>query len=83
MADEAAETIKQAQFMVAIYAEIVAMNQTILERIRQLVVRNPRNGDSTARLGNLRLVLVQLDRVGDRLAFWNGRVRALVESGLG
>ena len=83
MADEATETIKQAQFMVAIYAEVVAMNQTILERIRQLVVRNPRNGDSTARLSNLRLVLVQLDRVGERLAFWNGRVRALVESGLG
>jgi len=69
--------------MVAIYAEIVAMNLTILERIRQLVVRNSHPGDSPARLTNLRLVLFQLDRVGERLAFWNGRVRSLVETRLG
>ena len=69
--------------MVAIYSEVVAMNLTILERIRQLVVRNSHTGDSTRRLSHLRLVLVQLDRVGERLAFWNGRVRALVETGLG
>jgi hypothetical protein len=78
----ATATITQASFMVGIYAEIVAMDQTIIERVRQLVVGQSRDDDKEAYLSNLRLVLGQLQRVGERLAFWNGRVRELVESEL-
>jgi len=73
------EMLTQAQFMVGIYAEIVAMDQTIFERVRQLLARQSNNGDREATLSNLRLMLVQLEKVGERIAFWNHRVEALVE----
>ena len=68
--------------MVGIYAEIVAMDQTIIERVRQLIAGQSGDSDREAYLSNLRLVLAQLQRVGERLTFWNGRVRELVESEL-
>ena len=68
--------------MIGIYAEIVAMDQKIFERVRELLSRQSYNGDREANLSNLRLMLVQLKRVGERIAFWNDRVEALIESHL-
>jgi hypothetical protein len=82
-ASQAEATIVQAQFMIRIYAEILAMDETIMERIRQLIARQqPDAGDPEDNIRNLRLVLVQLEKVGERIAFWNSRVRALVEKRL-
>ena len=72
-------TVTQAMFMVGIYAEIVAMDQTIIERVRQLLAQQSGDGDREAYLSNMQLVLDQLLRVGERVNFWNGRVRDLVE----
>jgi hypothetical protein len=72
----------QAQYMVGIYAEIVTMDQTIIERVRQLVAKQSIDDDGDAYLANLRLVLAQLDKVGERISFWNERVRVLVEGEL-
>lgn len=72
-------TVTQALFMVGIYAEIVTMDQTIIERVRQLLAQQSVGGDQEAYLSNMRLVLAQLQRVGERVDFWNGRVRDLVE----
>ena len=65
--------------MLGIYSEIVAMDQTIVERVRQLIAGQSDDGDREASMSNLRLVLVQLEKVGERIEFWNGRVRELVE----
>jgi hypothetical protein len=78
--DQAMASITQALFMVGIYAEIVTMDQTIIERVRQLLAEQSGAGDREAHLGNLRLVLAQLQTVGERVTFWNSRVRDLVES---
>ena len=78
-ATEALAAITQAQFMLGVYAEILAMDQTIVERVRQLLISRSGDVDLEAHMNNLRLVLGQLDRVSERIAFWNGRVRTLVE----
>ena len=67
--------------MIRIYAEILAMDDKILERVRQLVV-SPNDIDPEAKLGNLRLILTQLDNVGNRIAYWNQRTHKLLEDQL-
>lgn len=74
--------ITQARYMIRIYAEIVAMDETIIERIRQLIVTQSDDGDRDRSLDNLRLLLAQLVKVGQRLDHWNARVRALVRGQL-
>ena len=82
-ADRAVESITQARFMVRIYSEILAMDETIMERIEQLMLgQQSGTGDSAATLGNMTLILAQLEKVGERIAFWNSRVRELVEGQL-
>ena len=70
--------VTQAQLMIGIYAEIVAMDQTIIERARQLLVKQLDASDRETTLVNLRLVLAQLDQVGERIVYWNARVRELL-----
>jgi hypothetical protein len=74
--------ITQAQYMIGIYAEILAMDKAIMERIRQLIVWESDNGDRDADLTNLRLILAQLEKVGRRIAYWNARARRLVQGQL-
>jgi hypothetical protein len=76
------DTINQAQYMIRIYAEIVAMDETIIERVRLLVGGQPDNGDRKRYLSNLRLLLLQMVKVGERIDYWNARLRKLVEEQL-
>jgi hypothetical protein len=68
--------------MIGIYAEILTMDKVIMERIRQLIVRQSDNGDPGPDLTSLRLVLAQLEKVGQRIAYWNARLRRLVRGEL-
>ena len=70
--------VTQAQFMLRIYAEILAMDETIMERIRQLLVKELPEADRDDSVANLKLVLTQLEKVGERISFWNGQVREVV-----
>jgi hypothetical protein len=78
-AGRAEVAITQAQYMLEIYAEILAMDKAIIERIRQVIVRQSDNGDREADLTNLRLILAQLQKIGQRIAYWNARLRSLVQ----
>jgi hypothetical protein len=64
--------------MIGIYGEIVAMDQVIVERVRQLLMSRTAHSEATT-LANLQLVLEQLEKVGERLSYWNDRVHELVE----
>ena len=75
---KALATITQAQYMVGIYGEIVAMDQVIMERVRHLLMSRTAHSEATT-LANLQLVLEQLEKVGERLSYWNDRIHALVE----
>jgi hypothetical protein len=68
--------------MIGIYADILAMDKAIMERIRRLMVRQSDNGDRESDLTNLRLILAQLEKVGQRIAYWNVRLRRLVRGQL-
>ncbi|HEY8840689.1 MAG TPA: hypothetical protein VIO80_08590 [Candidatus Dormibacteraeota bacterium] len=81
-ADRVEVAITQAQYMIGIYAEILAMDKAIMERIRRLIVRQSDNGDRESDLTNLRLILAQLEKVGQRIAYWNVRLRRLVRGEL-
>jgi hypothetical protein len=75
--DSTESAITQAQYMIRIYAEILATHDAVLDRVRQLVVR-PHEGDREAELATMRLTLAQLEKVGERIAYWNARVRTLL-----
>jgi len=64
--------------MIGIYGEIVAMDQVIIERVRQLLMNRSEHSEATT-LANLQLVLGQLEKVGERLSYWNDRVHDLAE----
>jgi hypothetical protein len=75
--DSTESAITQAQYMIRIYAEILATHDAVLDRVRQLVV-TPHEGDREAELATMRLTLAQLEKVGERIAYWNARVRTLL-----
>lgn len=81
-ASRAEVTITQAQYMIRIYSEILAMDETIMERVRQLVIKESENGEREADLTNMRLILGQLEKIGRRIAYWNSRVRSLLKEQL-
>lgn len=73
-------TIEQARHMIRIYTGVMTLDETILTRIRQLMATQSADTDREGTLTNLRLVLVQLEKVNHRIAFWNDRLGALVEA---
>ena len=81
-ASPAVVALTQAQNMIGIYAEILAMHETVMERVRHILVRQSGDGDHEADLTNLRLILAQLEKLGERTAFWNDRLQTLVKSQL-
>ena len=81
-ASPAVVALTQAQNMIGIYAEILAMHETVMERVRHILVRQSGDGDHEADLTNLRLILAQMEKVGERIAFWNAGIRRLLEEQL-
>ena len=65
--------------MVRLYTEILAMDETIIHRIRQLTVKQSNDGDMEGGLDNMRLILAQLEKIGRRIAYWNARLRTLLK----
>jgi hypothetical protein len=80
--DRVQATITQALYMVRMYAEILAMDEVIIKRIRDLVGVQSEESEREESLNNMRLVLVQLEKVGKRIAHWNARLRALLKGQL-
>jgi hypothetical protein len=81
-ASPAVVALTQAQNMIGIYTEILAMHETVMERVRHILVRQSVDDDHEADLTNLRLILTQLEKLGERTAFWNDRLQTLVKSQL-
>jgi hypothetical protein len=78
-----AETIvDQAEYMIRIYAEILAMDLTITERVRSLLAKGPGAADRKQTMANLQLLLAQLEKISRRIAYWNSRLRNLLKDQL-
>ena len=80
--DRAETTITQALYMVRLYTEILAMDETIIHRIRQLTSKRAGDDDHAGSLDNMRLILAQLEKIGRRIAYWNARLRSLLKQQL-
>ena len=74
--DPATASLELALFWRGIYSEILAMEEAVLERIRQLMATQSRQARREVELTNVPVVVAQADRFRVRLGFWEARVRS-------
>jgi hypothetical protein len=70
-------TLKQALYWRQIYAEILAMEEKVLVRIRQLMMSQSDEGRREVELTNVPVVVAQAERFRQRLGYWQARVLQL------
>jgi|SRR5580698_8079344 hypothetical protein len=75
-ADPATATLEQALFWRSIYTEILAMEESVLARIRQLMENQSPQARREVELTNLPVVIAQAERFRSRLGFWESCVEA-------
>ncbi len=79
MADEAdplTATLEEALFWRDIYSEILAMEESVLERIHQLMAGQSAQARQEVELTNLPVVVAQAERFRSRKELWDSRVHA-------
>jgi hypothetical protein len=74
-ADPATATLEQALFWRKIYTEILAMEEAVLERIRQLMADQSPQARREVELTNVPVVVAQAERFRSRLGFWEACVQ--------
>lgn len=70
-------TIKQALYWRQIYTEVLAMEEKVLVRIRQLMITQSDPGRREVELTNVPVVAAQAERFRQRLGYWEARVLQL------
>ena len=68
--DPATATLEQAVFWRNIYAEILAMEESVLLRIHQLMADQSPEARREVELTNVPVVVAQAERFRSRLGFW-------------
>src|SRR5579859_449605 len=67
----------QAQYWTRIYAQILVMEESVLERIRQLMRGQSPEARREVELTNVPVVVAQAERFRRRHGYWEARVREL------
>ena len=75
--DPKSASLQQAIYWSQIYREVLAMEEKVLERIQQLMVRQSPVARREVELTNVPVVAAQAERFRQRLGFWAARVREL------
>ncbi len=70
-------TLKQALHWRQIYTEILAMEEKVLTRIRQLMDKQSDEARREVELTNVPVVVAQAERFRQRLGYWDARVHEL------
>jgi hypothetical protein len=70
-------TLEHALYWRQIYAEILAMEEKVLDRIRQLMNTQSDEGRREVELTNVPVVVAQAERFRQRLGYWDERVAQL------
>ena len=70
-------TIEHALYWRQIYTEILAMEEKVLDRIRQLMNTQSDEGRREVELTNVPVVVAQAERFRQRLGYWEARVAQL------
>ena len=82
-ADPATATLEQARFWRNIYTEILAMEESVLERIQQLMADQSPQARQEVALTNVPVVVAQAERFRSRLGFWESACRRIAAGGVG
>jgi hypothetical protein len=69
--------MEQAVYWKKVYTEILAMEEKVLARIRQLMETQSETARREVELTNVPVVVAQAERFRQRLGFWETRVRDL------
>ena len=76
-------THKQALYWKQIYTEILAMEEMVLIRIRELMITQSDEGRREVELTNVPVVVAQVEKFRQRLGCWEARVQQFAgDSGL-
>jgi hypothetical protein len=67
-------TLKQALYWKQIYTEILAMEEMVLIRIRELMLTQSDEGRREVELTNVPVVVAQVEKFRQRLGYWEARV---------
>jgi hypothetical protein len=67
-------SLKQALYWRQIYTEILVMEEKVLARIRQLMVRQSDEGRREVELTNVPVVVAQAEKFRQRLGYWEARI---------
>jgi hypothetical protein len=70
-------SLKQALYWQQIYTEILAMEEKVLDRIRQLMARQSEAGRREVELTNVPVVVAQAEKFRQRLGYWEARIHQL------
>src|ERR1700676_3054322 len=70
-------TLKHALYWRKIYTEILAMEEKVLKRIRELMAKQSDEAQREVELTNVPVVVAQAERFRQRLGYWEARVQEL------
>jgi hypothetical protein len=70
-------SLKQALYWRKVYTEILAMEEKVLLRIRQLMARQSEAGRREVELTNVPVVVAQAEKFRQRLGYWEARIQQL------
>jgi len=75
-------SLKQALYWQQIYIEILAVEENVLARIRQLMATQSEVGRREVELTNLPVVVAQAEKFRQRLGYWVARIQQLEDASL-
>ncbi|MFI5283802.1 MAG: hypothetical protein ACHQ0J_11840 [Candidatus Dormibacterales bacterium] len=67
-------SLKQAIYWSQIYTEILAMEEKVLARIRELIAKQSPEARREVELTNVPVVVAQAEKFRQRLGYWEARV---------
>lgn len=75
--DPKTASMEEALYWRQIYREILSMEEKVLKRIEDLMVKQSPQARHEVELTNVPVVAAQAERFRERLGFWTARVREL------
>ena len=66
--------LEQAMYWTQVYTEILAMEEKVLARIRELMLTQSETARREVELTNVPVVVAQAERFRQRLGYWDARV---------
>jgi predicted nucleic acid-binding protein len=69
--------LEQAMYWSQVYTEILAMEEKVLSRIRELMLTQSETARHEVELTNVPVVVAQAERFRQRLGYWDARVADL------